>query len=102
MTTEYKIADDQPCRHDTIAEAGGLSVCLDCGMPNPGRIAPPLNAKQRARLGTILNPESVGDPDQTPIVQASPALVRLLNPCRCGGVNGFHTPECELGEGATQ
>jgi hypothetical protein len=42
----------------------------------------------------ILNPEAVGDPNQTPIVLLSTDLVALLNPCQCGGVNGFHKPDC--------
>lgn len=25
------------CKHDAIAEAAGISVCLDCGMPDPKR-----------------------------------------------------------------
>jgi hypothetical protein len=95
-SNEEKIAE--VCRHDTVAEAAGLSVCLDCGQPNPGQIAPPLSGKQRERLATIVNPEAVGDPDQTPVVHLSPDLVRLLNPCRCGGVNGFHKAECDRAE----
>lgn len=26
-----------PCLHDTIADAAGLRVCLDCGTPHPQR-----------------------------------------------------------------
>jgi hypothetical protein len=50
---------------------------------------------------TILNPSSIGNPDETPEVVLPPALVRMLNPCQedvdgkpCGGINGFHAEGC--------
>ena len=54
--------------------------------------------EQNITGATVVNPQAVGDPDQTPIVHLSPDLVRLLNPCRCGGVNGFHAADCAAGE----
>jgi hypothetical protein len=40
MTTEPE------CRHDTIGEAAGIRVCLDCGQPNP--IRPPEDPRYSA------------------------------------------------------
>lgn len=44
----------------------------------------------------LMNPDAVGDPGATPVVRVGPGLLRLLRPCGCGGVNGFH------GDGCTQ
>lgn len=47
----------------------------------------------------VLNPEAIGDPDQTPVVQLSPGMVAALKAagivCECGGMNGFHDEGCE-------
>jgi hypothetical protein len=52
----------------------------------------------------VVNPEAIGNPDITPIVECSPALVAYLAPCQepitsrdgdpCGGVNRFHHIDC--------
>lgn len=45
----------------------------------------------------VLNPEAVGDPDQTPVVQVSRGLAALLASTRCsscGLVNHLHEDDC--------
>lgn len=45
----------------------------------------------------VLNPEAVGDPDQTPIVQLPPELVAYFDRTRCpecGQINHTHTDGC--------
>ncbi len=46
----------------------------------------------------IVNPEAVGDPDETPIVHIPAdtvaAMKRLGMVCECGGMNGYHHPDC--------
>ncbi len=45
----------------------------------------------------VLNPESIGDPDQTPIVQVSPTMAAYFEGTRCtecGYTNHCHKPEC--------
>jgi hypothetical protein len=53
---------------------------------------------------TVINPSSIGNPDETPAVSLDPAVVSLLNPCFgaapsgagvCGGVNGYHRFDCQ-------
>lgn len=52
----------------------------------------------------VLNPDSVGNTDEAPIVWVGADLRRALNACGCaapsrggycGGVNGFHADDCE-------
>lgn len=49
-------------------------------------------------MSYIENPEAVGDPDQTPIVQIPPDVVEAMRAagiiCGCGGMNGYHTDDC--------
>lgn len=46
----------------------------------------------------VINPEAVGDPDQTPVVDLGPDLVAAMKSagiiCECGGMNGFHDESC--------
>jgi hypothetical protein len=51
----------------------------------------------------VVNPEAIGDPDQTPVVRLSIDAAAALRPCAgkapsrkgyCGGVNGFHAEDC--------
>jgi hypothetical protein len=42
----------------------------------------------------VMNLEAIGDPDATPVVFVGAGLRALLNPCVCGGVNGFHAEDC--------
>jgi len=50
------------------------------------------------QVGRVVNPEAIGDPEQTPIVAFAPEQVEAMMAagiiCRCGGMNGFHRPEC--------
>lgn len=46
-------------------------------------------------LTVVVNPEAIGDPSETPVVRVGAGLRALLRPCRCGGVNGFHTESCD-------
>lgn len=51
-------------------------------------------------LPYVVNPEAIGDPDATPVVQASPGLAALLEDTRCGTcglINHAHEPGCEEG-----
>ena len=44
-----------------------------------------------------LNPEAVGDPEQTPVVQLPPELAALFERTRCpecGLINQTHKPDC--------
>jgi hypothetical protein len=52
---------------------------------------------------TIINPEAVGNPDQTPIVQLTRAQALSMRLCEanaplrdgyCGGLNGYHADDC--------
>lgn len=48
----------------------------------------------------VLDPEAIGDPNQTPIVQLPPALAALFERTRCPEcqyINHFHAKECSLG-----
>jgi hypothetical protein len=48
----------------------------------------------------VLNPEAIGDPDQTPIVQLPPAMVAFFERTRCpecGYINQFHGEDCSRG-----
>lgn len=48
----------------------------------------------------VLNPEAIGDLDQTPIVQLPPGLVAFFERTRCpecGYINQCHTEECSRG-----
>lgn len=47
----------------------------------------------------VMNPEAIGDPEQTPILFVGNDLRALLRPCVCGGVNGFHGDNCEATDG---
>lgn len=47
----------------------------------------------------VLNPEAIGDMEQTPIVQLPPAMVAMFERTRCpecGWINHCHTPECSF------
>lgn len=44
----------------------------------------------------VVNPEAIGDPNQEPLVFVGADLRALLNPCECGGVNGFHRDSCAV------
>lgn len=44
----------------------------------------------------VVNPSAVGNPDETPHVWVGADLRALLNPCQCGGVNGFHADDCAV------
>ena len=49
---------------------------------------------------TVLNPEAVGDPDQTPIVQLPPAQVAYFERTRCPEcslINHCHRDDCSRG-----
>jgi hypothetical protein len=50
-----------------------------------------------------MNPDAIGNPDETPVVFVGTDLAALLRPCAgkapsrdgyCGGVNGFHADDC--------
>ena len=43
----------------------------------------------------VMNPEAIGNPDEAPQVFLGGDLARLLRPCVCGGVNGFHGADCQ-------
>lgn len=45
-------------------------------------------------MSHIVNPDSVGNPEETPIVQADAAMLRWLRACDCGGLNGYHRADC--------
>jgi len=47
------------------------------------------------RVPVILNPSAVGNLDETPVVFVGADLRAVLNPCGCGGVNGFHDDACD-------
>ena len=51
----------------------------------------------------VVNPEAIGDPDQTPVVRLSIDVAAAFRPCAgkapsrngyCGGVNGYHAEDC--------
>lgn len=46
----------------------------------------------------IVNPDSIGDPSQTPIVKLDEDMVVALKRaglvCDCGGMNGWHGRRC--------
>ena len=46
----------------------------------------------------VINPEAIGDPDQTPVVQLDDDTVAALKRggfiCECGGMNGYHDVGC--------
>lgn len=45
----------------------------------------------------VVNPDAVGDPEQTPIVHVSPGLAALLRQTQCplcGHINQFHADDC--------
>jgi hypothetical protein len=50
------------------------------------------------RESVVMTPEAIGDPDQTLTVFVGADLRALLNPCACGGVNGFHADNCAVSE----
>lgn len=46
---------------------------------------------------TLLNPEAVGDPSATPVVQLPPGMVAFFERTRCpecGLINQCHEPDC--------
>ena len=43
----------------------------------------------------VVNASAIGNPDETPVVFVGAGLRALLNPCVCGGVNGYHADDCE-------
>lgn len=47
----------------------------------------------------VLNPSAIGNPDEVPKVWVGADLRALLNPCGCGGVNGFHRENCDRTKG---
>lgn len=52
---------------------------------------------EKPEEGRILNPGAVGNPDETPVVQVSPALARYFERTRCpecGYINHCHTDDC--------
>lgn len=51
-------------------------------------------------MGThVVNPKAIGDPDETPIVQLDADTAAAWRAaglvCECGGMNGYHRPDCE-------
>lgn len=57
------------------------------------------------RQSVVVNPSAIGNPDETPRVRASAAMVAFLKPCAgdapsrdgyCGGVNGYHLEDCPI------
>lgn len=62
-----------------------------------------------AEASHVINPEAIGNPDMTPVVQATAGLRALLRPCPaaapsrdgyCGGVNGHHAADCPAPDGS--
>lgn len=47
----------------------------------------------------VVNPDAIGDPDQTPVVRLSDEFIGAMRRaglvCACGGMNGYHDDECE-------
>lgn len=51
----------------------------------------------------VLNPEAIGDPDRTPVVQLPPAMVAFFERTRCaecGQINRTHAEGCANGGAA--
>lgn len=51
----------------------------------------------------VENPEAIGDPDQTPVVNLGPDLAAAMRAaglvCQCGGMNGWHHAACPRCDG---
>lgn len=51
-------------------------------------------------MSYVVNPESIGNPDETPIVQLEPDEAAWFRDpkhggcTQCNGINWFHQPEC--------
>lgn len=44
----------------------------------------------------VMNPEAIGNPDETPRVFVGIDAAALFRPCAgCGGVNGWHAEDCD-------
>jgi hypothetical protein len=53
----------------------------------------------------ILNPEAVGDPEQTPIVQLPPGLAAFFERTRCSEcrqINHTHAADCPAADGGAR
>lgn len=49
----------------------------------------------------VVNPEAIGDPDQTPVVQLPPEMAAFFERTRCpecGYINQCHTDDCSRGD----
>jgi hypothetical protein len=45
----------------------------------------------------VLNPSAIGNPGEVPQVWIGADLRAMLQPCGCGGINGFHAEDCDGG-----
>jgi hypothetical protein len=86
--SEHSVESDA---HEWIGAASDPPWCRKCG------VAWQTVENDAPEEDRILNPDSVGNPDETPLVQVSPALARHFERTRCpecGYINHCHTDEC--------